>query len=329
MHVVAIDIGYGNVKLAAGAPGAEPRLTQWIACALPVADAGEDVFGTARPADVTIDGASWYVGIDPKSVIFAPDTLNSDYVGSQPWRAHLVYGLRKATDDKGPRRRIDRLVLGLPVDEWQSIATRNRTAEAARGGAAEAGVDVGEIKVMAQPMGAFIYANLLNDGALVPRVALVIDAGFNTLDWSLFVEGKLQAVGSGTTRNGGVTDICHLVQRALHDREGIEVGEAQVRSALTNGGILYAAQDHTRADLIDEIAGTVARGTLAEVTHSVRPALRSLTAKQVHYIVLTGGGASYYRAAAGKAFKGARLVSLDRAVTANAHGMWFFRAHRD
>lgn len=331
MHAVAIDIGYGNVKLAYGEPNNTPKVSHWIASALPASRLGYDIYGEPRQPDITLDGEPWYVGVESYDDIAVPNPIGRDYIGSAPWRAHLLLGLQRATapDQEGDEKKpVDRLVLGLPVDDHQDKAFRQHTADTARSIASQAGHEIGHIRVMPQPMGGYVFANMIFSGAFVPLTVIMLDAGYNTLDWTLVRNGKIEPLGSSSSRSGGVMDVCLAVQRVLETREDVTVSEDQVRWAVKNGGLFHTFEGLVnRSALIDEVAATIAADAMAEVRRSVRQALKK--SGGVAELILTGGGSVYYRPWVKKSFPKANGRIVNDGITANVRGMWFFGAHRE
>lgn len=336
MYVIAVDVGYGNIKRAVGRADEIPRIDVWPACAIPVADAGIDLFDKAKPADVIVAGTPWYVGLDPEDNAEGFQTLHRDYVGSPAWLAQLHYALTRlpAPESRlGAASRaehpIDRLILGLPVEDWQDRHARDHLVGIAYKALADTGYAAAQsvIQPMPQPLGAYVSANLNAEGSLTEHNTLVVDPGYNTLDWTLFSRGKLKREGTGTTRHGGVARIVESVRRRLHETDGANVSEGRIRDALnridTGGEILVWGEKRDCSEMMKAARDDVVSRALTNLKRSLQ-----INAEGIDDVVLTGGGASLYRDAITKMFPRTHLHQSENTVSANVFGFWYFGAHR-
>lgn len=316
MHVIGLDIGFGNVKRAVGHSGSHaPRYDSWPAVAMPARDDGFSALSTANGAarHVKVDDEAWYVGVDPEQE-GAREVLHEGYVGSQVWRAHFLAGLMQ-----DPRMPASRLVLGLPVDEWSDPKARAALTEVAQSTALAAGVVIHAIDVVPQPLGSFVDANVRHHGDLIHQRVLVVDPGRYTLDWTLFVNGKLNKSGSDSDRRGAVSRIIEGITEEVHARYDTRVGQSRVRKAL-EAGTQILIRGH-RIDCAESIRKVSAR-VVDDALERIRDTLR--VEHDVDRIVLSGGGADFYKSRLCEVFGEDLVDTAPRPVQANVRGYWWY-----
>lgn len=317
MLIVGLDIGFGNVKRAVGKEtDGVPQIDVWLAVALPAKQFGRDLLGASLSDDeIEIDGAPWKVGVDPEQAGASGQVLHDGYVGSPAWRAQMIYALKN-------HKRIGRLVLGLPSDEWQSERLREAVSASARTTCHEVGIVVDEILVLPQPLGGYIDANAREGGELIRQRVLVVDPGRYTVDWTLFVGGRLRDEGTGSDRQGAVSRIVEGVMSSLHDEYNAKIDEGRVRKSLeADGKIMVRGSMVDCSQAIARISAQVVDTTIGIIVRTLR------IESDVDRVVLTGGGAPFYLERLRERF-GADLVrEAHNPVEANARGYWWYGAH--
>ena len=131
--ILAVDIGYSNLKVAKTTAATEGQLASYIrgsqeerkgididfdmsvmpAGALPKSSMPDDAFGTSsKGVNVDVDGEQWVAGIRVTTNAKIRRHLTPDYKRSKEWKALLNAALAKAEWGE-----IDLLVLGLPCNE--------------------------------------------------------------------------------------------------------------------------------------------------------------------------------------------------------------------
>ncbi|EGV18827.1 ParM/StbA family protein [Thiocapsa marina] len=164
MYVVGLDIGYSNVKIAAGPRGDLQRLILHPAGAAPRESLGERIgaeeeAGSAtgaaadRPVPVDLDGVLRAAAIEPERFDDWQRPLHEDYPATPSYHALALAALRLTG-----QRAIDVVVTGLPVAQAGDPRRRERLTRLLTGrhGSGEARLEVGEVRVASQPIGAFL-----------------------------------------------------------------------------------------------------------------------------------------------------------------------------
>ena len=150
---------------------------------------------------VDVDGQPWAAAIEPARLEGWQRSLHADYAATPAYRA-----LVKAALVLAGRPVLERLVTGLPVEQARDPPRREALRDALLGHhVTERGaVEVGEVRVVPQPVGAFVdllWSDL--DGETLARIeegtVLVLDAGYYSFDWALVVAGELRRGASGTS----------------------------------------------------------------------------------------------------------------------------------
>lgn len=146
---------------------------------------------------VRVRGERWVAGVEPSSFAHGQRELHSDYTRTPVYQALALAGISTSTHTK-----IEQLVTGLPV---RLFGDKNRRSEVESifSGVhkfGDATVNVKRVRVMRQPLGAFVKASAGgagNDILSKGRVA-VVDAGFYSFDWTMVEAGVVQAHTAGT-----------------------------------------------------------------------------------------------------------------------------------
>jgi plasmid segregation protein ParM len=245
MTVIGLDVGYSNLKIAVGEAGGSPTVIVRPAGAAPLDRLGERI-GSARLPDavvVDVDGQRWAAAIEPARLEGWQRSLHADYAATPAYRA-----LVKAALVLAGRPVVERLVTGLPVEQARDPRRREALRDALLGRhVTERGtVEVGEVRVVPQPVGAFVdllWSDL--DGETLARIeegtVLVLDAGYYSFDWALVVAGELRRVASGTSLEA----MSVLLERAaglLAERHGGRPQPLALEAALRQGNGIHLSK---------------------------------------------------------------------------------------
>jgi plasmid segregation protein ParM len=329
MYVVGLDIGYSNVKIAAGPRGDLPRLILRPAGAAPRERLGERIgaeegAGSAtgatadRPVPVDLDGVPWAAAIEPERFEDWQRPLHEDYPATPSYRALALAALRLTGQCA-----IDLVVTGLPVAQAGEVRRRERLKRLLTGrhGSGEASLEVGEVRVVPQPIGAYLdLVYTATDEEILERIetgtVIVLDAGFYSFDWALVVKGELRRSASGTSLEA----MSVLLERAAQEAVAEAGGKPQplgLEAALRAGRshVLQAGHRLSVPSLLGRAAGPVC----AVALESLRRSLRRESAS-VDLVLIAGGGGSYYVRAAAGLFPGATVVVAADPIAANARG---------
>lgn len=196
-YILALDVGYGNVK-GFGASAGNPRLEQSFHFpSLAVLDpSGKDLSTAYGPklnvCRVVVDDREYFVGEDAGLLIRRPmrSALSRDYSKSATYRALVLAALHKSKLIE-----IDVLALGLPA-EYSQDATLIDGLKATFTGThqcAERKVTVREVAVYSQPVGgmaSFAFEPGTMD-FMKHNDCLLIDPGYNTVDWTMVKSSKV------------------------------------------------------------------------------------------------------------------------------------------
>jgi plasmid segregation protein ParM len=309
--VRAIDIGYGNTKFTV-----DDRLqTRLFPSLAPRAKSQIDSRGFAlrerRTVPVHVDGVVFEVG--PDTILFDEvPVLHKDYVETPEYRA-LMYG----AFDSMQVRRIDLLVLGLPVHLHASKAARLQELFAGthtiRPGLA---IEIDDVAVMPQPLGGLIAHNEGNTNWEITRdrTVLLVDPGYFTFDW--MVTRNMQEIPG---LNGGVECGVSDYLKAILDAINAEFGETysnlrRLDDALRAGQSLAIGGRHIDPRTFRH-AGA---GVIDRAMKALRNSIRSVD--DIDSVCLVGGGAEYFREALASTFRNVAIDALADPVCANARG---------
>jgi len=329
LEVLALDIGYSNLKVAFG-EGAIPQVVILPGGAGPVESCTEDLgagLGSHNQAETIDIGGRWFIaGID-QSYLRAKRNRHPDYPMSDEYLALYYRALRIAAATE-----IENLVTGVPVEQHADSKFCERLAERLRGkhqiGSALA-VTVKEVFVTAQPIGAFADAavQMGSEGdRQVIRLGrvLVVDPGFYSNDWALFDQGRLARAASGSNNNAMgqvLEDTVQRIEKELHDRVKVD----RIEQALRHGSntVLFHGEHLDFGPYLVSALEAVNRENATDLLNA-----KNIEREQIDLVVLGGGGAEYFRAAVKQAFPGSRIEVLPRPVAANVRGYWYMQRAR-
>lgn len=155
MIVVGLDVGYSNLKIAVGEAGTAPRVIVRPAGAAPLERLGERI-GVGRLQDavvVDVDGQRWAAAIEPARFEGWQRSLHADYANTSAYRALVMASLVLAAQPV-----VERLVTGLPVEQARDARRREalRRALVGRHHTERGAVEVGDVRIVPQPVGAFV-----------------------------------------------------------------------------------------------------------------------------------------------------------------------------
>lgn len=327
--VMGADVGFGNLKISCSAsggggdvrecvlPAGAQRMSEWDSSSKSL-DGGEAVF-------IPVEGEAeeWIAGIEPRLLNRTSRVLNDQYPRSPEYAAMYAAGLVRSG-----LTRIDLLVTGLPVKQFygmNGVAMRNHVKQAMSGRhhvSPRCTVEVGDVVVVPQPVGTFTallqgepaYARLRN--RIKSLTTLCLDVGFGTVDWVLLGGNVVKPHSSHSSARA----TSHLLEDAAR-RVSKEIGRAKSRDvldeALRNGRDVLEVGLDTDVDFRRHIQGA-AEDVAGQVMDEVKNSLR--LNEDLDLIILTGGGAAFYEAAAKEAFPNTDVARPENPVLANARG---------
>ncbi|MCU0970382.1 MAG: ParM/StbA family protein [Gammaproteobacteria bacterium] len=325
MVIVGLDVGYSNLKLAVGEIGGPPRLIVRPAGAAPVDRVGERVgSGAGGPEAIRVEvgGRGWAAAIEPVRFEGWQRSLHEDYSATPAYHALVQAALVLAE-----RPVVDRLVTGLPVAHARDPRRRDALRRLLLGHhrTARGAVDVREVRILPQPVGAYVdllWGDLGSEDLerIEAGTVLVLDVGYFSVDWGVIVHGELRRDASGTSLEAMSVVLEKTAERIARVHGGRPqplAVEAALREGREHLRVLGA-----RVPLAPVLAG-VAEEIAGVSLEALRQALRR-EATNVDLVLLTGGGGALYGPQVAELFPGAEVRLAPEPVAANARGFFHY-----
>lgn len=337
LSVRAIDVGYGHIKFTTGRdPETGLITTESFPSQSPVVDVSSLSETTEAKHDhfiVPIEDRYYAVG---KDVGFAmkganiSEVLDNEFVTTPAYAARLFgainYMYRDLPDDT-----IDYLILGLPMttirDHRQTLKNLFTGTKLINNHGDK--VKINHIEVFPQPLGsysAFMTANPPSQGKKLP-MALVVDPGYNTVDWFVVQGMKANEVQCGAV-NRGMSAVLEGIARRM--ATPVEQGGSQfskgasipalirrIDQSLTSGEPFSMMGHEIPLDKFMDAGNAI----IDEAAQAIKNSLG--IAMEIDVIILTGGGSRFYEPAIRAAFPLHKVVLLDDPAHANVRGFHF------
>lgn len=322
LRKLGLDIGYSNLKFIYGNGEDSPTQVLMPAVAAPLSSLPVSYNLTPQTQTVVlVDGEDepWVVG----------DEGTKNYTGHL-FRAYLLsteyQALYHAALAHTRATQFEHVVTGLPVSQMQPptdakrlvgfMSGRHRLAEGLE-------VQVHKVTVVAQPFGSFMtfFSASRERFALIKKACvLIIDAGYYSLDWATFNQGRMDDSASGTSLLA-VSVISEQIAQYVRNRYGLIAHTSVIVDALR-------AQDHAlflrgQSVPITEVLASAAAKVSAEALRELQQSLRRLN-REPNLILVTGGGAALYRAPIEATFAPVPVGTLEDPVMANAKGFYLY-----
>ncbi len=340
--VRAIDVGFGLVKLTVG-EGDGVSIVHFPSMAIPADASAVRTLGTRRrdTFDVPVNGALYEVGRDvglaQAGGSFGRDVTDEFYRGAI-YEA-LTKGALRYMVEAGDTR-IDQLVLGLPVNQYND-APRRDYLRSHYEGQIDVGdgktVTVGKVIVQAQPMGGYAaigdHLQELNavitqtGGALEPLTdadeldelaVLMVDPGEHTLDWLLIQQGSINPRASGAASDAGRHRVVRAVQESLAAELGRPLGPAvmpRINDAMrAHKPVKLAGKAHDLTRF-EPVVMSVVEDSVNRMVDGLRDAHEI-----IDLIVLVGGHPDRYRDVLTKRFPSIPVFVMPESMAANVRG---------
>lgn len=340
--VRAIDVGFGLVKLTVR-EGDGTSVINFPSMAIPADASAVRTLGTRRrdTFDVPVHGALYEVGRDvglaQAGGSFGRDVTDEFYRGTI-YEA-LTKGALRYMAEAGDTR-IDVLVLGLPVNQYNDAKRRDYLRSQYEGD-----IDVGDGKtvhvakviVQAQPMGGYAalddHLDALNDvirktgGALAPLdngealddlSVLMVDPGEHTLDWLLIQQGSINPRSSGAASDAGRHRVVRAVQESLAAEIGRPLGPAvmpRINDALRKHTKVKLAGVAHDLERYEPVVMSVIEDSINRMVDGLRDAHEI-----IDLMVLVGGHPDRYRDVLVKRFPAIPVFVMPEPIAANVRG---------
>lgn len=331
--VRAIDVGYGNTKYVSHHQyGSEVECSLFPSIA-PHASVGADlssgVFQRRNTVVVDVNGVNYEVGKDARlaqdasygRILDPAFSLTDSYMALV--RGALFYM---------GQEEIDMLVVGLPVnthDQYESelskrLRGQHRIPKVVRNAdqvlvpsAASVTVNVKDVRVVPQPIGAFFdYAISKNIyGRMRGEMNLIIDPGFYTLDWIVAHGVKVNNARS-SAHPGGMSAILAAMAESIGKKLGAQISDVTtIDEALKNG--TKPRFFGKEMDISEEIklGKEKARQFVNVLANKV-----GNKGVDIDNIVIAGGGAHFFRDVIAEKFPNHHLEIVREPVFSNVRG---------
>lgn len=340
--VRAIDVGFGLVKFSVRA-GDGIRFTSFPSMAIPADASAVRGLGTRRrdTFDIPVGGADYEVGRDvglaQSGGNFGRDVTDEFYRGNI-YEA-LTKGALRYMFEAGDQR-IDVLVLGLPVNQYNDSKRRDYLKSRYQGDldlGAGKWLHVERVIVQAQPMGGYAalddYLSELNatitqtGGALKPLpdgealddlAVLMVDPGEHTLDWLLIQQGTINPRASGAASDAGRHRVVRSVQDSLSAAVGRPLGPAvmpRINDSLRSGQPVKLAGVAHELQQYHPIVMSVVEDSINRMIDGLRDAHEI-----IDLMVIVGGHPEHYRDVLAKRFPAIPVFVMPDSMEANVRG---------
>ncbi len=326
--VRAVDVGYGHVKWTDGFDG-EAILAEAFPSQSVVSQAAQHQSAVWQQRDtflIPIKDRLFEVGRDIRFAMSGnqeTEVLDRDFALSDAYRARL-FGALNYMAPRLPENTIDFLVLGLPLTTYTK---HSRDLAAMYTGTLQISptrsVTVGKCLVVEQPVGSYLqYLNEKQIDAAAAPTALVVDPGYNTVDWYV-CEGFVANTTISSAIERGMSACIRAIAKSLSKNLHGNVPESELVRAVDKAlqsnlaAVRLFGNDVDLAPHID--AG---RHVLDEAAQAIRNLVGA--GASIETIILTGGGATMYRDAIQDKFPHHPIHILHETTLANVRGFHVF-----
>ena len=327
--VRAIDIGYGHVKYT---DGFDPE-TQVVAAACfpaqsPIAPKRMIETDATLRRDtflVPCDNQVYEVGRDIHLALnthHVSEVLDQKYPLSTAYKARL-YGALNYMSHGLPGGVLDYLILGLPLTTYFTLAdslakrftgkhiinTRGQT------------ITVNHCLVYPQPLGGYAYYLMKHrvQSKGTPR-ALIIDPGYNTVDWFV-CQGMTASEERSKAIQRGMSAVLREVAEHLIQDMGLDANAAEIVRYIDQSR-LAGTPLHLYGKPVD-LSDYMPAGNhiVEEAAQAVKNSIGS--GADIDVIVVTGGGASMYSAGLQRKFPQHEVIELEEPNLSNVRGFHY------
>lgn len=325
--ILAIDVGFGNVKAAWGAESSSETEIIFRSIANVISKSRNSPITTSKGrVPVVVAGDTFMIGPDAY-LSSGAGILDFNFVVRKEYLAFLRGAMHFMFNKTGVYHKIDVLAVGLPVGNYEShhealaqickgLHEIPTPLEFANSLGPTVKVMVEKVIIVPQPLGSLsVFAAKC---ALVNKnmgTVLVIDLGFKTLDW-VFSSGLNVDMERSGSFAGGVSVLLREISSIVGKKLGVGfIDMIEVEKALSSGRIFAGGRSHDFSPymgLVKESAGKVIDKFFGAVEID----------REFNAIVLTGGGGKFYLDAISKKFPTHTIECADDAVMDNVRGFY-------
>ncbi len=322
-----IDVGYGHVKWTNGESAKGLIEAHSFPSQAPISvDSDADVaFLKKRDTfSVPVGDRVYEIGRQVNLLVGSQqemEQLDDTFAMSDAYTARMFGALNYMLPGLGPERRIDVLVLGLPMttlNKYRSAIEEKFTGPHRINLNGDI-VTIGMCKVHPQPLGSYaLFLQSQPDAGKKPPMSLIIDPGYNTVDWFV-CEGLTGNLSQSRAVNRGVSAYLRDIAKSIiktHSNFGVTESEV----------VRILDRHFTRGDDF-HIAGNeiplephLAAGTpvIEQAAQAIRDTIGA--GSEIRLILLTGGGASLYAQKIREKFPSHKVQVMEESPLANVRG---------
>lgn len=320
---IGLDVGYGNLKFAAGSHS-EPRELVLPSGAAPIAflpKRNDGSVDTRDGATVLVKGDEWIGGVDPTEIQNYMPELNENYPRTDRYLALFHTALSKCHVDE-----VDWLVTGLPVQHHLSPSNRAELEQRLQGThyvTKERAVTVRNVKVLPQPVGAYVTWSAARAASVRDMRVLVVDVGHYSCDFVVMRGASIRDLASGSNRHAMAVILEEAANRIGAERKA-KVSAERLAAALRRNAtsITVHGEPVELGPYVAAAGDSVAKVGVQHISNKLDKESDSLDV-----ILVTGGGSDPYVTALKAAFPGIPVQPAGATVTSNSRGFWTF-AHQ-
>lgn len=316
--VRALDLGLGYTKYSrANSDSGEIEYHSFASLAPRHAgvDLSMSLLGRRETVVVDVDGSKYEVGPDAADLDTNDSTrsLNDSYIHTEQYKAVFLGALHYIGEPV-----IDRLVVGLPLNNMQAAGKLKALTEGKHKVNATTTVDVKEALVVPQPLGGLYYCLSLAKEKpelefMDEEVNLIIDPGFLTFDF-LLANGSKIIDNRSSAHNGGVSKVLRSVAESISTKFGIKydnlgaIDRGLRRRKLKINGEIEDLEQHIKN------TKSVLEGSVNFMKNIVGDG------SDIDNIILLGGGSHIYQRTIAGYYPKHNIIVIDDAQTANVRG---------
>jgi plasmid segregation protein ParM len=326
--VRAIDVGYGQIKFTDGRdPVTRLIRTDSFPSASPVTSGEPLDQGVMLKKDnfiVRVNGKLFEVGRDIHLAMDAnhdSEVMDLDFPLSDAYAARL-YGAISYMLPGLPDAMIDQLVLGLPLNSYFRLhrILSNKFRGTHKFGLRGEAVTIKNCVVYPQPIGSyaiFMANHIASSAAVATPLVLIVDVGYNTVDWFVCQGMKANEARSGANQKGMAGVLKTAAKLLIQETEAQDAEADVVRRidlSLKNGTDFIQYGKPVALDRYLEAASQYINDAAQAIRNSVG------AGGDIHAIVLSGGGAKLYAPHVQNKFPKHSVLLLDDPAFANVRG---------
>ena len=328
--VRSADVGYGHVKWTEGRDSEGNIIADCFASQAPLAIDGEFTSEVMLKRDtyiVPVNGQHYEVGRHVRMAIGKNqelEQLNENFALSDGYAARL-YGTFNYMLRNLPSQTIDYLMLGLPLttlnknqdklaDKFVGEHVINRKGDT---------ILIRHCAVYPQPLGGYAayYLTCLNQDT-PPPLALLIDVGYNTVDW-ITCEGLMPNSSQSDAVERGMSGFLREVAKSVIKAHNIPNGSETAVVRILDHALMTGSQFKLSGQPIDlaphlQAGDTVLEQAARAIQNNIGHGI------DIEVVIMSGGGAERYAPWIRKIFPKHEVRILNEPELANVRGFHQF-----